>query len=125
MHWSTVSILLAAIAAVYVLQHSGQISSKKARTYLENGALVIDVRTAAEFNSGHLPNALNLPVQEIEVLLPRRVQDTNKPLLLYCQSGMRSGMAKRKLKSLGYVHAYNLGSYGRATRLTQAGTPMA
>ena len=121
MHWATVSILLAAIAVVYLLQRSGQISPKKARTYLENGALVIDVRTAAEYNSGHLPNAIHLPVQEIEVALPRRVQDKNKPLLLYCQSGMRSGMAKKKLQGLGYVHAYNLGSYGRAARTLGGG----
>ncbi|MHB8392141.1 MAG: rhodanese-like domain-containing protein [Acidobacteriaceae bacterium] len=116
MHWATALIVLAVVAVVYLLKRSGQISHKDARAHLENGALVIDVRTSAEFNSGHLPNAINLPLQEIETVLPRRVKDKTQLLLLHCQSGMRSGMAKKKLKSLGYVNAFNLGSYDRAAR---------
>ncbi|MHB1959686.1 MAG: rhodanese-like domain-containing protein [Acidobacteriaceae bacterium] len=117
MHWTTACIVLAVVAAFYLLQRSGRISAKDARTHLENGALVIDVRTPGEFNSGHLPKAINLPLDEIEAKLPRRVKDKSQALLLHCQSGMRSGMAKKKLKSLGYVNAFNLGSYGRAARV--------
>ncbi|MGO8720737.1 MAG: rhodanese-like domain-containing protein [Acidobacteriaceae bacterium] len=116
MHWSTALIILAVVAFMYVLKRGGQVSSKDARSHLNNGALLIDVRSSAEFNSGHLPNAINLPLQEIEAVLPRRVKDKNKLLLLHCQSGMRSGIAKKKLKSMGYVNAFSLGSYGRAAR---------
>jgi rhodanese-related sulfurtransferase len=42
---------------------------------LKNGALVIDVRSPAEFNSGHLSVAINLPLDGIETTLPRRVPD--------------------------------------------------
>jgi rhodanese-related sulfurtransferase len=49
--------------------------------------------------------------------LPRRVRDKNQALLLHCQSGMRSGVAKKKLKALGYANAFNLGSYGRAAQI--------
>jgi phage shock protein E len=66
---------------------------------LKNGALVIDVRSSAEFNSGHLPKAINIPLEEIEIVLPRRVKDASQVLLLHCQSGMRSGAAKTKLKN--------------------------
>jgi rhodanese-related sulfurtransferase len=38
-------------------------------------------------------------------------------ILLHCQSGMRSGVAKKKLNALGYSNAYNLGSYGRAAEI--------
>ncbi|MHB1673614.1 MAG: rhodanese-like domain-containing protein [Acidobacteriaceae bacterium] len=117
MHWTTACIILAVVAVIYLLKRSGQISHKDARAHLENGALVIDVRTSGEFNSGHLPKAINLPLDEIEAKLPRRVKDKSQALLLHCQSGMRSGMAKKKLKSLGYVNAFNLGSYGRAARV--------
>jgi phage shock protein E len=88
--------------------------------YLKDGALVIDVRSSAEFSSGHLPNAINLPLEEIETALPRRVKDKNKVLLLHCQSGMRSGVAKSRLTGLGYANTFNLGSYARAARIVTA-----
>ena len=56
-------------------------------------------------------------LDDIEVSLPRRVRDKNQALLLHCQSGMRSGVAKKKLKALGYANAFNLGSYGRAAQI--------
>jgi phage shock protein E len=78
---------------------------------------VIDVRTPSEFSSGHLPSAINIPLYQIETTLPRRVKDKSLVLLLHCQSGIRSGLAKRKLKALGYSNAFNLGSYGRAAEI--------
>jgi rhodanese-related sulfurtransferase len=40
-------------------------------------------------------------------------------LLLHCHSGMRSGMARKKLVALGYTHAFNLGSYSRAVQIVK------
>jgi phage shock protein E len=117
MNWTTVLIILAVVVVLYMLKRAGQISSKDALAHLKNGALVIDVRSSAEFNSGHLPKAINLPLEEIETVLPHRVKDKNQVLLLHCQSGMRSGVAKKKLKGLGYANAFNLGSYGRAAQV--------
>jgi len=114
MNWTTTLIIAAVVALVFMLKTAGQISAKDALAHLKNGALVIDVRSPGEFNSGHLSAALNLPLDEIEIALPRRVPDKNQVLLLHCQSGMRSGMAKKKLNGLGYANAFNLGSYGRA-----------
>jgi phage shock protein E len=114
MNWTTTLIIAAVVALVFMLKTAGQISAKDALAHLKNGALVIDVRSPGEFNSGHLSAALNLPLDEIETALPRRVPDKNQVLLLHCQSGMRSGMAKKKLNGLGYANAFNLGSYGRA-----------
>ena len=114
MNWTTTLIIVAVVAVVFMLKTAGQISAKDALAHLKNGALVIDVRSPGEFNSGHLSAALNLPLDEIETALPRRVPDKNQVLLLHCQSGMRSGMAKKKLNGLGYANAFNLGSYGRA-----------
>ena len=117
MNWTIVIIAVAALAVFFLLKRSGQISSKDAQALLRNGALVIDVRSAGEYSSGHLPRAINLPLDDIEVSLPRRVRDKNQALLLHCQSGMRSGVAKKKLKALGYANAFNLGSYGRAAQI--------
>ena len=114
MNWTTTLIITAVVAVVFMLKTAGQISAKDALAHLKNGALMIDVRSPGEFNSGHLSAAINLPLDEIETALPRRVPDKNQVLLLHCQSGMRSGMAKKKLNGLGYANAFNLGSYGRA-----------
>ncbi len=110
-------VIVAVVSIVFMMKKSGQISAGAALAHLKNGALVIDVRSPGEFNSGHLPAAINLPLDEIETALPRRVKDKNQVLLLHCQSGMRSGAAKGKLNSLGYANVFNLGSYGRAERI--------
>lgn len=94
-----------------------QIAPQHAEQYLRLGAIVIDVRTRGEFAAGHLPTAINLPLQDIESLLPRRIQDKNKLLLLHCQSGMRSALAVKRLTNMGYTRVYNLGSYTRAEQL--------
>ena len=119
MNWTTILIIVVAIALFLAISKAGQISAKDATGYLKNGALVIDVRTPGEFNSGHLTNAINIPLDEIESTLPKRVTDKSHVLLLHCASGMRSGAAQKKLNSLGYTNAFNLGSYGRAKSVLQ------
>ncbi len=109
--------LVVAIVLLTLLKRIGQISPASAKAYLAGGALVIDVRSPGEFASGHLRNAINIPLPEIETAVPRRVKDKSKVLLLHCQSGMRSGVASKKLKRLGYANTYNLGSYSRAAQL--------
>ena len=81
---------------------------------MKNGTLVIDVRSPGEFNSGHLPNAVNLPLDEIATALPQRVKDKSQVLLLHCLSGTRSAFAKRMFKRMGYQNVFNLGSSVRA-----------
>lgn len=117
MNWTTAFIVLAALAVFLLLKRSGQISSKTAIAHLKSGAMVIDVRTAAEFSAGHLPRAINIPLSEVEELTPRRVKNKDQVLLLHCQSGARSGTAKSILRTMGYAHAFNLGSYERAARI--------
>lgn len=117
---ATTLLILAALFAVFLFyMRSGQISAKEAQAHLRNGALVVDVRTAAEYVSSHLPKALNLPLSELEAIVARHVPDRNQVLLLHCHSGMRSSAARKKLIALGYTHAYNLGSYRRAMEIVK------
>jgi len=114
MNWTTL-VIIAVVAAIFLtISKAGQISAKDASAYLKTGALVIDVRSPGEFNSGHLTNAINVPLDEITTVVPQRWPDKSRVLLLHCASGMRSGMAQKKLNGLGYTNAFNLGSYGRA-----------
>jgi phage shock protein E len=117
MNWNWILIIGGVMAAMFLLKRMSFISPEAARQHLQQGALVIDVRSPGEFNSGHLPNAINIPLDGIETVLPRRVKDKNQMLLLHCLSGMRSGMAKQKLKSLGYANVFNLGSLARARKI--------
>ena len=114
MNWTTILIIAAIVVIVFMIKKTGQISANDALEKLKNGALVIDVRSPGEFSAGHLAKAINIPLDEIETALPKRVKDKNQVLLLHCASGMRSGMAKGKLKGIGYPNAFNLGGYGRA-----------
>jgi phage shock protein E len=123
MNLTVTLIALTVVVLIFIfaiLKRVGQISAASAQARLKGGAIVIDVRSPGEFASGHLPSAINLPLPEIETALPRRVKDKNQVLLLHCQSGMRSGIARKKLKHIGYVNSFNLGSYGRAAKLVNS-----
>ena len=122
MDWIIIVITVALLVIFLLVKRTGQISETVASEYLKQGAVVIDVRSPAEFSGGHLPQAINMPLPEIETLVPRRVSDRNQVLLLHCQSGTRSGVAKRKLAELGYNRVYNLCSYDRAARISRAGS---
>jgi phage shock protein E len=116
-----IGFAIVAIAGSVLLHgQSNQISSEAAQAYLKNGALVIDVRTPAEFNAGHLPNAINIPLQQIESGAPLPLKDKKQVLLLHCQGGMRSAKATKLLSDMGYVNVFNLGSYSRAEQIVAA-----
>lgn len=119
MDWSFALIVLALAAGVFLLKRMGLVSPQVARSYLKDGALVVDVRSAGEFKSRHLPGALNLPLDELSDRVARRVPNKNQVLLLHCLSGTRSGIAKRMLRSMGYGSVFNLGSFGRAQRIVR------
>jgi phage shock protein E len=112
-------VFAAIVVVIYMIKRAGQISARAALAHLKNGALVIDVRSADEFNSGHLSQAINLPLHELETALPHQVKDKNQVLLLHCLSGTRSGIAKGKLKRMGYSNVFNLGAYARAESILQ------
>ena len=120
MSWTPLLTIGAVVAVVFILKRTGQISARDALVHLRDGALIIDVRSPGEFNSGHLPGAINLSLDEIETTLPAKVKDKSRPLLLHCASGMRSAAVQRKLKGMGYPNAFNLGAYGRAERIVES-----
>ena len=60
MNWTTICILLGIFVAFYLLKRRGQISAKEARTQLKNGALLVDVRTPAEFTQAAMLRQLSI-----------------------------------------------------------------
>lgn len=117
MNWILLILAVVVVAGFILIRRSSLVSAGAAREHLGHGALVIDVRSPDEFNSGHLPGAINLPLDEIGSRLPPRVPDKNQELMLHCLSGMRSGVARRQLRAMGYTRVFNLGSYHRARKI--------
>ena len=76
---------------------------------------VIDVRTEAEWNTGHLEGALHIEWQEILKISTDIKKD--EEIFLYCRSGNRSGKATKILLEAGYVNAKNAGSILNASEL--------
>ncbi len=98
-----------------VLAGGGMISASDAQKLLEQDAtaVILDVRTADEFASGHIPGAKLLPYDEIDanraaMLIPAK----DAPVVLYCRSGRRSAIAADSLRRLGYTTVYDLGGVG-------------
>jgi rhodanese-related sulfurtransferase len=64
--------------------------------------LLIDVRSPEEFAAGHLPTAVNIPLEDIPLKMPK--MDNNEMVLTYCNTGIMASMAADKLKSAGYTN---------------------
>ena len=74
----------------------------------DRDALIVDVRTAADFKKGHIINARNLPVNRIEERRQELGKPSDKPLLLYCALGSVAPTVTDKLKAMGYQQVYVL-----------------
>ena len=70
------------------------------KEYASKGAVIIDVRSPAEFKSGHGKNSKNIPLDKINNEAAK-IKAMNKPIIVCCRSGARSGQAASILKSKG------------------------
>jgi len=75
---------------------------------IQSGAALIDVREPFEFAMGHVSNAVNIPLSNIPSIV-NDLKQIEQPVVLYCQSGNRSGMAANFLQSQGMNEVYNGG----------------
>ena len=74
---------------------------------LRGGALLVDVREPEEYKAGHIPDAVNLPLGKLKADI-NSVADTDRELVVYCRTGVRSRTAAEELAELGYT-VYDLG----------------
>jgi phage shock protein E len=117
MNWIFLAVVVAVLVGLWRLKQSSLVSAEKARQLLGQGALVVDVRSPGEFASAHLARAINIPLSDLSEAAPRRFPDKNQVILLHCLSGGRSGIARQRLKNMGYPNVFNLGSYSRAEKI--------
>ena len=72
------------------------------------GALILDVRTPGEFGDGHVPSAVNIPHNELAGRLAELESEPDRPIILYCRSGKRAGIAASVLQEAGYTDLHHL-----------------
>ena len=113
-------LLYIMLAAVLLLDGCGgadngntyqQISQETAKEMMDSQELIIlDVREQSEYDSGHIPGAVLLPVGSIEQDTAAAViPDKDSTVLVYCRSGNRSKTASAALAELGYTAVYEFG----------------
>lgn len=88
-----------------------QIKPEDVKKLMDDGEkiIIVDVRTAGEYNSAHLPGAINIPVETISDKKPVELPDVNAKIILYCRTGARSAVAAKALLALGYTDVYDMG----------------
>lgn len=88
-----------------------KISSQKAKEIIdsEEDVVILDVRTEEEFNSGHIKDAVLVPVDDIQGKIQEVIENKNSKIMIYCRSGNRSATAAQKMKELGYTNIYDFG----------------
>lgn len=85
------------------------INFEQAKHIIDNDkVLILDVRTEEEFVTGHITDAINIPVDELEYRIDELKDKTGK-ILVYCKSGSRSVIACEILEQYGLTNIYNVG----------------
>lgn len=87
------------------------ISSTQAEKLIKDSSdlIIIDVRRYSEFKQGRIPNAINIPVEELEWEIEDLKENIDKPILVYCKAGHKSALACQMLEEEGFNNLYNLG----------------
>lgn len=111
-------ILFVIICLVFIVGCSSDKADDGLVTYMEakemiinEGAILIDVRTEQEYNEGHIGGAVLLTLDTInEKTAEEVIEGKNNTVILYCRSGNRSSQAMTLLNNLGYTNVYDLGA---------------
>ena len=85
------------------------VTCSEMKELVKDGAVLVDVRTLAEYKSGHLDEAVNLPVETIADTIGSEISDKNTKIVVYCRSGNRSATAGQTLIDMGYKNVYDMG----------------
>ena len=86
------------------------------RDAARKGAVIIDVRTAYEFDQGKVPGSINIPVDRI-IANTARIKNLQRPVIFCSASGTRSAAATRLLKQMGLKEVYDGGSWRRLLKI--------
>lgn len=127
-HWQLSGLFVLVLAAYLVYEfmqsnNSETITPDQAVSFInhEHG-VVIDVRTPAEFETGHILHAINVDSTEPDSKFKKLNKYAHKPVILVCARGRRSAQCLERMKSQGFTRLYTLG--GGLQSWTDAGLPL-
>ena len=114
---AAVFLFLSIVLSFWIVNASGKklsftrISQEEAKEMMEmdDGHVILDVRTEEEYASGHIPGAVCIPNETIYKDRPEQLPDLNQIILVYCRSGNRSKRSARMLYEMGYTNVYEFG----------------
>jgi rhodanese-related sulfurtransferase len=111
-YWSSAAVLAAAAVLFYELrariQGSAALSAMQAVRLMNQGALVIDLRSKEAFDAGHIGDARNVPAGELESQADALKKWRDKNVITYCDTGTSGAAAARTLTRLGFTKVLNL-----------------
>ena len=106
------TVIVAVIALVFELREralgGGAVSTNQAIALHNKGALILDVRSAEEFASGHIVDARHIALDQLAASVDSLKKYREKPLVVCCEAGTRSAQAVKLLKSRGFTQVANL-----------------
>ncbi|MEL6902112.1 MAG: rhodanese-like domain-containing protein [Cyanobacteria bacterium J06606_4] len=112
---STIGLLTGLLLCLQLLAcssppHAGQISAAALATQIEQGIapLILDVRSAEEYATSHIPGALNINYRDIPNQLNSLQPYANQEIIVYCERGVRASRAEARLGKAGFSHVRQL-----------------
>lgn len=116
MNFSIINIVLGSLAILIVVMFL--FSCSKPAQDIPANAFLVDVRTPSEFGNGSAPNAVNIPLDEVEANLSKF--EGHESIVVFCRSGNRSGKAKDILEKNGYQNVINGGTWKSVSKAVTA-----
>ncbi|MEI7437985.1 MAG: rhodanese-like domain-containing protein [bacterium] len=109
-HWIGIVVGAAIVFLIIgkVFYGGSGVNGAAVKEKIKKGAMVIDVRTPAEYASGHFRGAKNIPLQDLQGRL-NELGNKSDAVVVYCASGMRSSQAVKILSSSGFTEVLNAG----------------
>lgn len=106
--WIVAIIVAIVIVYLFFVAKQVDINDELEEVRATEGAVIVDVRAADEYAAGHIPGAVNIPLDDIGSI-SGMISDKNTPLFTYCLRGTRSRRAVKALKAMGYTGVINIG----------------
>ena len=101
---------------VFSVRRSPAQLAEAARLLDEEGGVLVDVRSSAEFSNNHAPGAVNMPLGSSPAQLAQ-LGAKDRPIVVHCASGTRSMAAVRQIKAAGFTHVVDIATLGNAMAL--------
>ncbi|WDV44978.1 rhodanese-like domain-containing protein [Clostridiaceae bacterium M8S5] len=108
-----IALLVVIVMSAVIVQASGyqKITPQEGKHMLDSDPSIklLDVRNSWEYEQGHIPNSILLPMYQIEDEVETLIPDKDTKIIVYCRSGRRSKLSANKLISMGYTNVYDMG----------------